>query len=201
HLLVRGHVDRGARPRVGNSRPRTRRDHSRGSRSQRFDTLRKRHDDVRDRRGQPGTGRVARRDLSESLTALPHGRGCDRSEGRGEGKARLSRVGFGLVALLSVTTAAAGQRPGVSPDTPWSCPASHPIKGYVSSESGRRVYYMPGGPFYEEASPERCYATEDEARRDGSLPAREPRMPQPSDDHARRGRMVIPDDVAMRLRP
>jgi hypothetical protein len=107
-----------------------------------------------------------------------------------------------LVALLSAASVTASQRPGVSPDTPWSCPASHPIKGYVSYESGRRVYYVPGGPFYEEASPERCYATEDEARRDGSLPAREPRMPQPSDDHAQGGRTVVsPSAAAMRSRP
>ena len=112
--------------------------------------------------------------------------------------------------LLSATSQAVAQRPGVSPDTPWSCPASHPIKGYVSYESGRRVYYVPGGPFYEEASPERCYATEDEARRDGSVPAREPRMPRPSDDHAHGERMtaspsaalaVKPSDVVMRSRP
>jgi hypothetical protein len=55
---------------------------------------------------------------------------------------------------------------------PWACPESHPIKGYVSRESGLRVYYLPGSRFYEEASPERCYATEEEARRDGSVPAR-----------------------------
>ncbi|MGH7279778.1 MAG: hypothetical protein ACREJG_13980 [Candidatus Rokuibacteriota bacterium] len=64
-------------------------------------------------------------------------------------------------------------RPGVLPDTPWSCPESHPIKGYVSHESGLRVYHLPGGPFYEEASPERCYASEEEAARDGRRPARE----------------------------
>ena len=75
-------------------------------------------------------------------------------------------------------------RPGVAPDTPWTCPASHPIKGYLSHESGRRVYYLPGGRFYEEASPERCYATEDEAQSDGSQPVREPRTPRPSDDRA-----------------
>jgi len=66
----------------------------------------------------------------------------------------------------------ASSRPGVEPPVPWTCPESHPIKGYVSSESGLRVYYLPGSRFYEEASPERCYATEDEARRDGSVPAR-----------------------------
>jgi hypothetical protein len=74
--------------------------------------------------------------------------------------------------------AGAGQRPGVEPTTPWSCPESHPIKGYVAA-SGARVYHVPGGRFYEEASPERCYASDDEARRDGSHPARDPRPPPP----------------------
>jgi hypothetical protein len=63
-------------------------------------------------------------------------------------------------------------RPGVAPPMPWACPESHPIKGYVARESGLRVYYLPGSRFYEEASPERCYATEEEAQRDGSAPAR-----------------------------
>ena len=74
--------------------------------------------------------------------------------------------------------AATGARPGVAPQTPWACPASHPIKGYLS-ESGRRVYYVPEHPFYEEASPERCYASEEEAQRDGSRPVRgnPPRLP------------------------
>jgi hypothetical protein len=74
----------------------------------------------------------------------------------------------------------AGQRPGVDPVTPWSCPETHPIKGYVSAESGARVYHVPGGRFYEEASPERCYATGEEARRDGSRPAADPRAPSPA---------------------
>ena len=64
-------------------------------------------------------------------------------------------------------------RGGVPPETPWACPTSHPIKGYVSSESGHRVYFVPGHRFYEEASPERCYATEGEAQIDGSRPARD----------------------------
>jgi hypothetical protein len=57
------------------------------------------------------------------------------------------------------------------------CPPSHPIKGYLSAESGR-VYFVPMHPFYDEASPERCYATEEEARRDGSRPAGAP-APRP----------------------
>ncbi len=74
------------------------------------------------------------------------------------------------------------ERPGVLPDTPWSCPETHPIKGYLSVESGRRVYYTPGSRFYEEASPERCYASEADARRDGSRPARSPIPRWPADD-------------------
>jgi hypothetical protein len=84
------------------------------------------------------------------------------------GGLHLSSLSFGLALVLLV----AAERPGVAPDTPWSCPATHPIKGYVSVEPGRRVYFVPGERFYEEASPERCYATEDEAHRDGSRAAR-----------------------------
>lgn len=81
------------------------------------------------------------------------------------------------LALLTAGPTSAAERPGAAPETPWACPASHPIKGYLSAESGRRVYYVPGARFYEEASPERCYATEDEARRDGSRPAVELTVP------------------------
>lgn len=80
-------------------------------------------------------------------------------------------------------------RPGVAPATPWACPESHPIKGYVSRESGQRVYFLPGSRFYEEASPERCFATEEEAQRDGSVPARraEPVEARRGDQHERQG--------------
>ena len=90
------------------------------------------------------------------------------------------RKGRGLAAaLLAVMTLAptanparSDERPGVPPVTPWACPPSHPIKGYLTEESGL-VYYRPGGRFYEEASPTRCYAGEDEARRDGARRAPE----------------------------
>lgn len=64
------------------------------------------------------------------------------------------------------------ERPGMAPETPWACPASHPIKGYRTDESGL-VHHRPGSRFYEETSPERCYASEEEARRDGSRRAPE----------------------------
>jgi hypothetical protein len=87
-----------------------------------------------------------------------------------------------LVAVL-VLLALADARPGVSPDTPWSCPDSHPIKSY-RMHSGRRVYHVPGSLWYEEASPERCYATEEDALADGSRPARPHRERMPGDDYA-----------------
>ncbi len=77
---------------------------------------------------------------------------------------------LGLIMLPLAPSVQAAERPGVLPETPWACPATHPIKGYVTEESGP-VYYMPETRFYEEASPERCYASEAEARRDGGRPA------------------------------
>jgi len=87
-----------------------------------------------------------------------------------------------LAALLLVL--ALGPRPGVPPDTPWSWPATHPVKGYLS-ESGRRIYHLPGGTWYEEASPERCYASEADALRDGGRPWRDPAPWRRTDDLAR----------------
>jgi hypothetical protein len=94
------------------------------------------------------------------------------------------RVGFVALSIALGGPATADGRPGIAPDSPWTCPASHPIKGYVSVESGARVYFLPGSPFYDEASPERCYASEDEARHDGSRPQRTPSPRQPSTNMA-----------------
>lgn len=62
-------------------------------------------------------------------------------------------------------------QPGVPPDTPWTCPASHPIKGYLT-ESGRRIYFPPGSTWYADASPDRCYASEAETLSDRAGPTR-----------------------------
>jgi hypothetical protein len=75
------------------------------------------------------------------------------------------------VALLVLVLALHAAQPGVPPDTPWTCPASHPIKGYLT-ESGRRIYFPPGDAWYDEASPDRCYASEAEALSDGGRPTR-----------------------------
>ena len=86
---------------------------------------------------------------------------------------RVAGIFGALLTMIAGGSAAAPNRAGVPPDGPWACPESHPIKGYLSRESDRRIYFVPGNRFYEEASPERCYASESEAQRDGSRPARE----------------------------
>lgn len=62
----------------------------------------------------------------------------------------------------------ARSRPGVPPADAWNCPASQPIKGNFTTSSGERcIYHAPGGEFYGRTKPERCYASDEEARRDG----------------------------------
>ena len=86
-------------------------------------------------------------------------------------------MGAWLLAVALATPVSAGDRPGRPSLDPWSCPPSHPIKGYAGQLG--RIYFVPADPFYDEASPERCYASEDEARRDGSRPRAAP-PPRPA---------------------
>jgi len=59
-------------------------------------------------------------------------------------------------------------QPGVAPESAWTCPPSHPIKGNFTTYSGEPcIHHMPGGQFYGRTKPERCYATEAEARQGG----------------------------------
>ncbi len=59
-------------------------------------------------------------------------------------------------------------RPGVPPQEAWTCPTTDPIKGNFTTYSGERcIYHVPGGQFYGKTKPERCYATGDEAVKDG----------------------------------
>ncbi len=78
----------------------------------------------------------------------------------------------GLGILVAVASAAprsgAPGQAGVPPRDAWTCPPSHPIKGNFTTYSGEPcIYHVPGGQFYGKTKPERCYATEEEARRDG----------------------------------
>ena len=67
----------------------------------------------------------------------------------------------------------ADHRTSVRPKDVRSCPTSHPIKGNFTTYSGERcIYHAPGWEFYNVTHPERCYATEAEARQDGCRPSR-----------------------------
>jgi hypothetical protein len=78
---------------------------------------------------------------------------------------------FILSVLLLVASTAVAQtpsRPGVLPQDVWTCPLTHPIKGNFTTYSGEPcIYHMKGGQFYGKTKPERCYATEEEAVKDG----------------------------------
>jgi hypothetical protein len=58
--------------------------------------------------------------------------------------------------------------PAATPE-PWmqpidgGCPEGFPVK--VNTTSG--IYHVPGGRFYDRASPQRCYATAEQAEADG----------------------------------
>jgi hypothetical protein len=78
-----------------------------------------------------------------------------------------------LAAVLVVTgSTASAQEPsarlGVPPKDAWTCSISHPIKGNFMTYSGERcIYHVKGGQFYGKTKPERCYATEADAVKDG----------------------------------
>lgn len=74
----------------------------------------------------------------------------------------------GLALAFVSSGAVARGKEGVPPKDAWTCPASHQIKGNFTTSSGEPcIYHVPGGSFYGKTKPERCYATEDEAVRDG----------------------------------
>ena len=91
------------------------------------------------------------------------------------------RFAFGLKALTMITlisfatvSHAGTKRPpeshqsGVKPQENGLCSAEAPIKGNFTTHSGERcIYHMPGQRFCEKTIPERCYANEAEAIRDG----------------------------------
>ena len=91
-------------------------------------------------------------------------------------------VGGWSAALVSLVLAAAplaGQPgPGVPPRDATRCPDEHPIKGHASRHAaGGGVYYAPGTPQYDAATPERCFATEAEERGAGYQAGRGERRP------------------------
>jgi len=113
---------------------------------------------------------------AQVMTIPPNVR-CQERFLKGQREARLLQLGLwhgtgppptepGTSAAPSPTAAQA--RPGVPPKDAWTCPLTDPIKGNFTTYSGERcIYHMRGGQFYSRTKPERCYATEDDARRDG----------------------------------
>jgi len=75
------------------------------------------------------------------------------------------------ILLLAASTAAAQtpSRPGVPPKDAWTCPLTHPIKGNFTPTDPKEycIYHVRGGQFYGKTKPERCYATEADAVKDG----------------------------------
>jgi hypothetical protein len=72
--------------------------------------------------------------------------------------------------MLAASTVAAQtpSRPGVPPQDAWTCPLTHPIKDNFTTYSGERcICHMKGGQFYGKTKPERCYAIEADAVKDG----------------------------------
>jgi len=51
----------------------------------------------------------------------------------------------------------------LEPNPDGSCPSTHPIKAKLASG----IYHVPGGANYERTHPDRCYADEGAAKRDG----------------------------------
>jgi uncharacterized protein (DUF2126 family) len=72
-----------------------------------------------------------------------------------------------LMLILAANVVLPQPWPGVQPQDARTCPLSHPIKGNFTTYSGERcIYHVSGGGFYDKTKPERCYATEAEARLD-----------------------------------
>ena len=81
---------------------------------------------------------------------------------------RLRLVLAMLALTVSTALAQTSPRPGVPPQDVWTCPLTHPIKGNFTTYSGEWcIYHMKGGQFYGKTKPERCYAAEADAVKDG----------------------------------
>lgn len=71
-------------------------------------------------------------------------------------------------ALLAASPPVMAADGSVPPESSWTCPRSHPVKGNFTTYTGEPcIYHLPGGGFYSKTKPERCYASEREARADG----------------------------------
>jgi hypothetical protein len=63
--------------------------------------------------------------------------------------------------------------PGVEPISAWQCPSTHIIKGNFTPSSGERcIFHVPGGAFYDNTKPEKCYVSHQDAIADGCRQSR-----------------------------
>ncbi len=88
---------------------------------------------------------------------------------RGRGFVSLTVI---ALILASPTSGAEQQRSpagkrGVPPESAWTCPTSHPIKGNLTTWTGECIYHVPGGDFYLKTKPELCFSSEGDARQAG----------------------------------
>ncbi len=93
---------------------------------------------------------------------------------------------LGLVfaaALIAIALVVRGGAPSAAPGvsstpTPTSasrattptggrCPAGYPIKGNIQQQGGTKIYHSPGGAFYNETNPERCFVDAAAAEAEG----------------------------------
>jgi micrococcal nuclease len=75
--------------------------------------------------------------------------------------------------LAQAARPSGAERPGVSPESTGACPTAQPIKGKLTAySSGRCIFHVPDSELYGPTKAERCYATVDDARRDGCQAAR-----------------------------
>jgi hypothetical protein len=73
-----------------------------------------------------------------------------------------------LAAVESKKNSPTSFKAGVLPKDAWTCPATHPIKGNITTYSGEPcIYHPPAGAFYGETKPEWCCASVEEPRQDG----------------------------------
>ena len=123
---------------------------------------------------------LVRRGSAETMTIQPNVRHRDlfvtlEQEARDDRRGLWADQSEPTTPTTAVQTARPGgaDRPGVAPETAWTCPVPQPIKGNVTTySSGRCIFHVPDSELYGATKPERCYATVDDARRDGCQAAR-----------------------------
>lgn len=109
--------------------------------------------------------------LLEAGVALKEAKADQRRAELSEARVRTGRrwvlVGAAVVTVVAIVIgvlyATRDRLPGVPPDTRTTCPADHLIKGNRSFSSSQKIYHVPGGAFYDQTTPIRCFVTEDEA--------------------------------------